>query len=59
MDWPLRGALRKIANPQEAPSFALVIGVHWQDKHPEGSYFLEFNNTWIPVRGDALEARFV
>ena len=28
-----------------------------EEKHPEGSYFLNFNNTWIPVRGDALEAQ--
>jgi hypothetical protein len=24
----------------------------------EGAYFLNFNNTWIPVGADALEARF-
>ena len=28
-----------------------------EEKHPEGSYFLNFNNTWIPVGGDALEAQ--
>ncbi len=34
-----------------------VNGKNVEEKHPEGSYFLNFNNTWIPVRGDALEAQ--
>jgi hypothetical protein len=34
-----------------------VNGKNVQEKHPEGSYFLNFNNTWIPVRGDAREAQ--
>jgi hypothetical protein len=34
-----------------------VNGKNVEEKHPEGSYFLNFNNTWIPVRGDAREAQ--
>jgi hypothetical protein len=34
IDWSghLRAARRKIANPQDAPSLALVMGVHRHDK---------------------------
>ena len=34
-----------------------VDGKSVEEKHPEGSYFLNFNNGWIPVCGDALEAQ--
>jgi hypothetical protein len=29
-----------------------------EEKHTEGSYFLNFNNTWISVGDDALEAQY-
>ncbi len=35
-----------------------VNGKNVEEKHPEGSYFLNFNNTWIPVGEDALEAQY-
>lgn len=47
-------------NGKIKPDAVLVKGVNGknvEEKHPEGSYFLNFNNTWIPVRGDALEAQ--
>lgn len=34
-----------------------VNGKNVEEKHHEGSYFLNFNNTCIPVRRDALEAQ--
>ena len=42
------------------PNVVLVKGVNGraaEEKHTEGSYFLNFNNTWIPVGADALEAQ--
>jgi len=47
-------------NGKIKPDAVLVKGVNGknvEEKHPEGSYFLNFNNMWIPVRGDALEAQ--
>src|SRR5208283_621573 len=47
-------------NGKIKPDAVLVKGLNGknvEEKHPEGSYFLNFNNTWIPVRGDALEAQ--
>ena len=34
-----------------------VNGEYVEEKHPEGSYVLNFNNKWIPVGEDALEAQ--
>jgi hypothetical protein len=34
-----------------------VDGKDVEEKHPEGSYVLNFNNKWIPVGEDALEAQ--
>jgi len=47
-------------NKKIKPSVVLVKDVNGkalEQKHPEGAYFLNFNNTWIPIRGDALEAQ--
>jgi hypothetical protein len=44
-------------NGKIKPDAVLLKGVNGknvEEKHPEGSYFLNFNNAWIPVRGDAL-----
>jgi integrase len=48
------------ANGKIKPDAVLVKGVDGKDveeKHPEGSYVLNFNNKWIPVGADALEAQ--
>jgi len=40
-------------NGKIKPDAVLVKGANGknvEEKHPEGSYFLNFNNTWIPVR---------
>jgi hypothetical protein len=34
-----------------------VNGRATEEKHTEGSYFLNFDNTWIPVGVDASEAQ--
>src|SRR5260370_3081435 len=47
-------------NGKIKPNVVLVKGVNGKNaegKHLEGSYFLNFNNTWIPVGEDALEAQ--
>jgi integrase len=47
-------------NGKIKPDVVLVKGAdekNVEEKHAEGSYFLNFNNTWISVRGDALEAQ--
>jgi hypothetical protein len=47
-------------NGKIKPDALLVKGVNGknvEEKHPEGFYFLNFNNRWIRVREDALEAR--
>lgn len=47
-------------NGKIKPNVVLVKGMNGknvEEKHPEGSYFLNFNNTWIPVGEDALEAQ--
>lgn len=47
-------------NGKIKPNVVLVKGVNGsatEEKHTEGSYFLNFNNTWIPVGADALEAQ--
>jgi integrase len=42
-------------NGKIKPSFVVVGGV--EEKHPEGSYFVNRCNQWIAVGGDALEAQ--
>ena len=47
-------------NGKIKPDIVLVKGVNGKDvgeKHPEGSYVLNFNNKWIPVDEDALKAQ--
>ena len=47
-------------NGKIKPDIVLVKGVNGKDveeKHPEGSYVLNFNNKWIPVGEDALKAQ--
>ncbi|MGB2676853.1 MAG: hypothetical protein WAN12_07200 [Candidatus Acidiferrum sp.] len=47
-------------NGKIKPNVVLVKGANGratEEKHTEGSYFLNFNNTWIPVGSDALEAQ--
>jgi len=47
-------------NGKIKPNVVIVKGRDGEDaqeSHPEGSYFLNFNNTWIPVGEDALEAQ--
>ena len=48
------------SNGKIKPNVVLVKGVNGkaqEEKHSEGSYFLNFNKRWIPVSGDALEAQ--
>lgn len=42
-------------NGKIKPNVVVVGGV--EEKHTEGSYFLNFNNQWIDVGADALEAQ--
>jgi hypothetical protein len=42
-------------NGKIKPNVVVVSGV--EEKHTEGRYFLNFNNQWIDVREDALEAQ--
>jgi hypothetical protein len=47
-------------NGKIKPDVVLVKGPNGknaEEKHPEGSCFVNFNNTWIPVGPDALEAQ--
>ena len=47
-------------NGKIKPNVVLVKDVNGraaEEKHTEGSYFLNFNNTWIPVGADALQAQ--
>ena len=47
-------------NGKIKPDVVLVKGADGngvEEKHPEGSYFLNFNNTWMPVGEDALKAQ--
>ena len=43
------------SNGKIKPNIVIVGGV--EEKHPEGQYFLNFNNQWIAVGEDALEAQ--
>ena len=42
-------------NGKIKPNVVAVSGV--EEKHTEGRYFLNFNNQWIDVGEDALEAQ--
>jgi hypothetical protein len=42
-------------NGKIKPNIVITGGV--EEKHPEGKYFLNFNNRWIDVGEDALEAQ--
>ena len=42
-------------NGKIKPNVVLVSGV--EEKHTEGRYFLNFNNQWIDVGEEALEAQ--
>jgi integrase len=42
-------------NGKIKPNFVIVKGQ--EEKHAEGRYFLNFNNRWLPVGDDALEAQ--
>ena len=58
-DWRYRKAAF-YPNGKIKPNVVLVKGANGkvtEEKHTEGSYFLNFNNTWIPVGADALEAQ--
>ena len=47
-------------NGKIKPNIVLVKDVNGratEEKHTERSYFLNFNNTWIPVGADTLEAQ--
>jgi len=47
-------------NGKIKPNIVLVKDVNGratEEKHTEGFYFLNFNNTWIPAGADALEAQ--
>jgi hypothetical protein len=48
------------ANGKIKPNIVLVKGANGnavEEKHPEGSYFLNFNNNWIPAGNDASKAQ--
>ena len=48
------------SNGKIKPNIVIVKGADGkaaEEKHAEGAYFLNFNNTWIPVGADALEAQ--
>ena len=48
------------SNGKIKPNIVIVKGANrkaTEEKHAEGAYFLNFNNTWIPVGADALEAQ--
>ena len=48
------------SNGKIKPNIVIVKGANCkatEEKHAEGAYFLKFNNTWIPVGADALEAQ--
>ena len=48
------------SNGKIKPNIVIVKGANGkstEEKHAEGAYFLNFNNTWIPVGADALEAQ--
>jgi integrase len=48
------------ANGKIKPNIVLVKranGNAVEEKHPEGSYFLNFNNNWIPAGNDASKAQ--
>jgi hypothetical protein len=48
------------SNGKIKPNIVIVKGANGkatEKKHAEGAYFLNFNNTWIPVGADALEAQ--
>jgi hypothetical protein len=42
-------------NGRNKPNVVILKGQ--EEKHMEGSYFLSFNNQWLPVGGDPLEAQ--
>ena len=48
------------SNGKIKPNIVIIKGANGkatEEKHPEGAYFLNFNNTWIPVGADALKAQ--
>jgi hypothetical protein len=48
------------SNGKIKPNIVIVKGANdkaTEEKHAEGAYFLNFNNTCIPVGADALEAQ--
>jgi hypothetical protein len=48
------------ANGKIKPNIVLAKGANGnavEEKHPEGSYFLNFNNNWIPAGNDASKAQ--
>jgi hypothetical protein len=43
------------SNGKIKPNHCIVSGK--EEEHPEGAYYLNHNNQWIPVGADALEAQ--